>query len=262
MKRIAQFLARYFFGAASCLYLFTLGLRSAKNRIFIANICSYFGYSQKVKPIIPGIELSELVPDDTPIEVREPLRNVGNVTVLEVVVIDKLVKRFRPLKVFEIGTFDGRTTLNMAANCPKESVVYTLDLPKEQIDSAKLHLEPIEKIYIEKDISGARYRGTEEETRIIQLYGDSATFDFLPYLGSMDFVFVDGSHSYEYAVSDSRNALRLLKSNGGVIIWHDYGHWDGVTQALNEMYESVAEFRALKHIAGTSLVCLIRQEQK
>ncbi|MBD3183553.1 class I SAM-dependent methyltransferase, partial [Candidatus Poribacteria bacterium] len=87
------------------------------------------------------------------------------------------------------------------------------------------------------------------------LYGDSADFDFSPYFGTMDFVLVDGSHSYEYVLSDTDNALKLLKNGKGIILWHDYGHWDGVTKALNELYESSEVFRSLKHIDGTSLVC-------
>jgi hypothetical protein len=35
--------------------------------------------------------------------------------------------------------------------------------------------------YIAKEGSGARYRGSDVSGRIIQLDGDSATFDFAPY---------------------------------------------------------------------------------
>jgi len=42
-------------------------------------------------------------------------------------------------------------------------------------------------------------------------------------------------------------------------LWHDYGtpYWEGVTRALNDLYSSAGEFKKLKHIRGTSLVCLI-----
>jgi len=35
--------------------------------------------------------------------------------------------------IFEIGTFDGRTTRNMAANVTKDGHVYTLDLPSDLV---------------------------------------------------------------------------------------------------------------------------------
>ncbi|MBW1799456.1 MAG: hypothetical protein JRJ85_01880, partial [Deltaproteobacteria bacterium] len=46
-------------------------------------------------------------------------------------------------------------------------------------------------------------------------------------------------------------AMRLIRT-GGVIIWHDYGIWEGVTRALEEMEEK--NKWGLKHISGTSLV--------
>ena len=39
---------------------------------------------------------------------------------------------------------------------------------------------------------------------------------------------------------------------GGVVVWHDYGIWEGVTKALEEMEQR--ERLGLTHIRGTSLV--------
>jgi predicted O-methyltransferase YrrM len=111
--------------------------------------------------------------------------------------------------------------------------------------------------YIDKSGSGLRYVGKECSNKITQLYGDSATFDFSFFWGSIDFVFVDGSHSYEYVLNDSRVALRLLKKNGGIIVWHDYDSWEGVTRALDELFVKAPEFNSLVRFKGTSLACLM-----
>ena len=42
-----------------------------------------------------------------------------------------------------------------------------------------------------------------------------------------------------------------MVSRGGIILWHDYGIWEGVTKALEEIESS--ENLGLKNIAGTSL---------
>jgi hypothetical protein len=257
MRRIISFVLRYVYAIGSCLYLFTLGLFSARNRFFISTICEHFGYIQRTRTIIPKVGLPEVVPENVDIQIREPIRSVGNLALLEVIVIAKLTRYHNPDRLFEIGTFDGRTTLNMAANCPEDAKVYTLDLPGEQIHSTKLPVVPVEKIYIDKEISGSRYLGTDCEEKIVQLYGDSAIFDFSSFFDTIDFVFVDGSHSYEYALNDSERAIRLLRDGRGIILWHDYGQWDGVTRALNELYSKAGKFEDLKHIEGTSLVCLI-----
>jgi predicted O-methyltransferase YrrM len=174
----------------------------------------------------------------------------------ELMSINRAISFHKPLNLFEIGTFNGRTTLNMAANCSKKSRVYTLDLPRSNINSTKLHLDPSDKLFIDKEIIGLNYLRTAYKKKIIQLYGDSATFDFSHFNNKMDFVFIDGSHSYEYLLNDSKKALSLLRDGKGIIMWHDYGSWIGVTKALNELYSKDENFKNLKHIQGTSLAYL------
>lgn len=258
MKKILIFLTKYFYAIVSCLYLFTIGFFLAKNRILITLICKHFGYvRKKIEPIIPEVELLKLVSESVCIQIREPVVFDGNITLLETIVINRLIKFHKPEKLFEIGTFDGRTTINMASNCPDNANVYTLDLPKIFVNSTKLRIDPDDKQYINKGISGSRYLNADCKNKIIQLYGDSATFDFSPYFNSINFVFVDGSHSYEYVLNDSDKALKLLKNGFGIIVWHDYGGFDGVTKALNELYLKEQKFRNLKRINNTSLAILI-----
>lgn len=258
MRKIAAFIMKYVYAAVCCLYLFTVGILFARNRSIIAKICNHFGYVQKsVDPIIPKVELSEIVPENVSVQIREATVMRGNVRLLELIVISKIIRGHSPSRLFEIGTFDGRTTLNMAANSSEEAVVYTLDLPKEELHSAQLPLAPGDEWCISKEMSGSRYLGTDCAKRIIQLYGDSATFDFSPYHGKMDLVFIDGSHSYQYVLNDSRQALKMLRNGKAMILWHDYNDFEGVTTALNELYAKDADFRGLKYISGTHLACLI-----
>jgi hypothetical protein len=115
-------------------------------------------------------------------------------------------------------------------------------------------IEPGERRYVEKPVSGARFLATPWAARIEQLWGDSATYDFGP--EPVDLAFVDGSHAYEYVLGDSRRTLALLPPAGGVIVWHDYGEWDGVTRALDELRATDPAFAGLTRIAGTTLVVL------
>jgi predicted O-methyltransferase YrrM len=171
------------------------------------------------------------------------------VTLLELIVIAKVVASVKPRVVLEIGTFDGRTTLNLAANA--SGIVLTLDLPPDKLGSTELPIDPSDASYIEKPLSGARFLNRPERARITQLFGDSATFDFTPWLGNVDLVFIDGAHSREYVLSDTDRALRLLRPEGGVVLWHDYdAAFDGVTVALDEIR---ARGVPVQHIEGTSL---------
>jgi predicted O-methyltransferase YrrM len=184
----------------------------------------------------------------------------GNVTAFELDVIASLVRAHRPGVVFEIGTFDGRTTLNMAANAAEGAIVYTLDLPAAAADATAFALELNEDIFIRKPRSGARFVDSRAPYNIVQLFGDSATFDFSPFRGRVDFMFIDGSHAYEYVRSDTLAALSMVRE-GGTIIWHDYVRegftpFPGVPRALKEFYLTDARFRALAQIEQTSIVHL------
>jgi predicted O-methyltransferase YrrM len=155
--------------------------------------------------------------------------------------------------LFEIGTFDGRTTLNLALGSPPRCIVHTLDLPPGV--ETKFPLAEGERHMVEKPRPGARYekhRATYPAAvdKIRQWLGDSATFDYSPYRGSCSLVFVDGSHDYDYVMSDSRAAMDMAR-RGGIVLWHDYGIWEDVTRALEELAQR--EGHALRHIAGTSL---------
>ena len=189
------------------------------------------------------------------IRILEEKKKDGNIRISELGILSQFAQNCEPgTYIFEIGTFDGRTTINLALNAPKSCVVSTLDLPPNK--ETKYSLEPGEQHFVNEPESALRYRKykdiyREEISRIHQLLGDSATFDYSEYKNSCSLVFVDGSHSYEYVKSDTKVAMELAKK-GGVIIWHDYGIWKGVTRALEEIDEE-NQF-ALKNISATSLV--------
>ena len=185
----------------------------------------------------------------------------GNVNLAELAVLNALCRTFRPKSIMEIGTFDGRTTLNLSLNSDAE--LYTLDLPSTS--KTALDIDGGDKKYFLKPSTeiGARFCLPPHNLlpcvkRIKQLYGDSASFDFSQWYGKIDFVFVDGAHTYEYTKNDSDIALKLLNPKGGIIVWHDYGEWEGVTRALHELKMKMP-FPPLTHVKDTSLVVFIRR---
>jgi len=203
---------------------------------------------------LPPVHWSALLPAN-PIYLVEARKEHGNVTEGELALLATAATLVSPdCDVVEIGTFDGRTTLNLAINTPPDVVVNTLDLPPEMTTQFDLH--PSERRFVEKPKPGARFRTaappwSERSAQIRQHLGDSATFDFSALYGRAGLVFVDGSHAYEYALADSDTAFKLVAPHG-VVIWHDYGVWDGVTRALEEIETN--RKLGLRHIRGTSLV--------
>lgn len=176
----------------------------------------------------------------------------GNTSLLEQYLLVSIVKNFSCSTFFEIGTFDGQTAYTLAKNLP-DLHIFTLDLPMEKSIEAALPISPGERRYIEKPIIGARFQGTPESSRITQLLGDSALFDFAPYCARMDAIFIDGCHDEAYVQSDTEKALSLLGKKG-IVLWHDYLTYDSVTRVLEELGKTLP----LLHIQGTSLVVHMR----
>lgn len=187
--------------------------------------------------------------------VWEHKKENGNVGISELGILSAIAASCQDgTNLFEIGTFDGRTTLNLALNSSSKCQIYSLDLPPDQ--ETKFALAAGERHMVDKPTSGSRYEKYRRVypnaiAKIHQLIGDSAAFDYSSYINSCSLVFVDGSHSYEYVISDTRIAMEIV-AKGGVIIWHDYEIWDGVTKALEELDQR--ERYGLCNIQGTSLV--------
>jgi hypothetical protein len=190
-----------------------------------------------------------------PIRLVEARKNSGDVNLGELAVLASAAAAASAGdEIVEIGTFDGRTTLNLAVNAPAQHRIFTLDLPPEA--APKFDLAPGERAYVEKPRSGRRFLDAPPEWaaaagRITQLMGDSATFDWSAHAGRAGLVFVDGSHAYDYVIADSGTAFALM-ANKGMVIWHDYGVWEGVTRALEQIEAS--RHLGLRHVRGTSLV--------
>lgn len=189
------------------------------------------------------------------IKLWEHRKENGNVRVSELGILSALAADCRDgSNIFEIGTFDGRTTLNLALNAPAQCMIYTLDLPPDL--ETTFSLAAGERYVSSKPKPGMRYEACREAYpvevgRIHQLLGDSGTFDYTPYRNSCSLVFVDGAHSYDYAISDTRAAMEMVE-RGGMVVWHDYGVWEGVTKALEELEQLKAY--GVRSISGTSLV--------
>ena len=258
LSRAVGFTRPYAVAAAGTAYLFTLGWTRRAHRGLLVDIAKRFGHVHGAREPaeLPAVPLDEAAPAVAPIDVRAAEAVDGNVSELELIAICRIVRAMRPRVVFEFGTFDGRTTLNLAANAPQDARVHTLDLPRAALPQLASRIEDAERRYVEKDVSGARFAGTPYASRIVQHFGDSAAFDYAPLYGTVELAFVDASHAFEYVVNDSLHALRLLSPDGGIVLWHDYGRWDGVTGALNQLRRVDARFAGLRRIAGTTLAML------
>jgi len=144
---------------------------------------------------------------------------------------------YKPKRIFEIGTYIGYSTYHFALNIEEDGKIFTLDLPKESKDNTKLNIHFTTKLFIDRKNKFEQYDfdKLQNKENVVQLFGDSATFDFRQFYNSIDLFFIDGAHSYEYVKNDTEVALKCCKK-GGLILWHDYGRigFNGVAKFLVE----------------------------
>jgi len=237
IKRIAQRLLKYVLSFFFMVYSLTLGLFTKKGQYIHSLICEYYGFAF-LKPKLSLISWDQIA-SSKPIRLTELEVKTGNMPVSELALICGIIRKENPLSIFEIGTMNGRTTLNMALNSPEECKIFTLDLPRDEAGETQYQISKRFRKLVDKEVSGELFLNKStaefpEKNKITQLLGDSGKFDFSPYYNSIDFVFIDGSHDYEYVLNDSEVALKLLREGKGVILWHDYRNGMEVVKAIEK----------------------------
>jgi len=199
--------------------------------------------------VLERISLSALLPEPFLITLGPLREEPHNASEYELLCLASLVKVTGAAKVFEIGTYDGRSARAMAMNLHASGRLFTLNLPPGE-DRNAAGIQNVDSQLNTKVGSGFRFAATPEAERIEQLFGDSATFDFKSFEAQMDLVFIDGSHEFDYVSRDTKSAIRLLKPSGGWIVWHDaplYGVAPYLTQQMR------CEQWPVKFIEGTTL---------
>lgn len=119
----------------------------------------------------------------------------------EIEIICKIAKSKNPLNYLEIGTFEGRTTANIAQNVSENCRIFTINLPPTKKKSFEL---------------GRFINKSPFKYKINQIICDSKKVNYND-LPNFDMIFIDGDHSYEGVTNDTKNTLTKLKDDGIII---------------------------------------------
>jgi predicted O-methyltransferase YrrM len=201
---------------------------------------------------LPRLPLPEILPGIEPVSITMVnlyRRKKGlSMDAGEVMTLCAIEKFLGARKVLEIGTYDGNTTLNLAANLPEGGCVTTIDLPTDWDGRFVYDVPGSARNVTDRKSVGSQYRQTPYESSIRQVLGDSAGLDWQSLDPPFDLIFIDGCHHYDYVKTDTRNGFQALRP-GGVVVWHDYGDIKDVSRAVDEAARSATAFA----IRGTRL---------
>lgn len=190
-------------------------------------------------------------PDDR-VVLPASLRDDSGTRLDEMLILGAATQALHPSNVFEIGTYNGRTTSIFVLNAPQDATVFTLDLPPEasvKEDEGKYIDTDIDLMKGRKQTNFIRELGLTD--RCQQLYCDSMKFDPAPYRGSIQLGFIDGAHALPYVQNDTEKMATMMAENG-VVFWHDYGG-KGRFRPLADYLESLGQKVPLYRVAGTTL---------
>jgi cephalosporin hydroxylase len=141
----------------------------------------------------------------------------------ELLALQEFLKEEKIARVLEVGTWTGGTALLWAKMVSRydDGVVYCLDLGF----SYGVHYANEPGTEIMREYSDQVYRHTRYNKYIKELAGDTHDPAFIEQVknvvgGPVDFIFIDGDHSYEGVKADFLNYAPLIKV-GGAIAFHD-----------------------------------------
>jgi len=157
-------------------------------------------------------------------------------------ILRHIFRSVRPVRHLEFGTWMGDGVLRCVEEC--EATVWTVNLLEGESrrdggwaygERAKAAWEWVRK-WSERQgnrdnegvrtdafgMVGVNYLRAGWGRRVCQIYADSREWDVRAYPpGFFDTVLIDGGHTASVVLSDTRNALQLVR-RGGLVMWHDF----------------------------------------
>jgi len=150
-----------------------------------------------------------------------------------------MLKLPRTAKVVEVGSWKGKSGHALASglrDIDSFDTLYCIDTFKGALTN------PTQMEQAIKDNPLEEIRKNLREFNVNILVSDSAVAANEFEKESIDFLFLDANHDYEYVIKDIDAWLPKIKP-GGIICGHDYReHYKGVKQAVDEKFSGVKTF--------------------
>jgi predicted O-methyltransferase YrrM len=133
-----------------------------------------------------------------------------------------LYRERQPRRHLEFGTWTGAGAVYCLSECA--ATVWTINLPEGEVRTDGTVAYPAEDTG-RSDAGfqiGRAYRDRGYGHRVCQVYCDSRDWDASALPGGFfDTCLIDGGHTPEVVISDTRKAIELV-APGGLVLWHDF----------------------------------------
>ncbi len=135
----------------------------------------------------------------------------GSSLINDFILLQTIASKSNISSYLEIGTWRGESVYNVAkilSDCT------TINLPKDEMRALGL-----DEAYI-------RQHGilSKKNPEIKHIETNSKTFDFSSLNKKYDLIFIDGDHSYEMVLNDTKKIFENLVNDNTIVVWHDYAY--------------------------------------
>jgi cephalosporin hydroxylase len=156
----------------------------------------------------------------------------------------KIYKELNPKVVLEIGSYRGGTLFSFIKLAPNDSIFISIDLPFWGIEN-------YDKIQKYEGYINILFNSFLKENQKLYLIRDSSilkkTFNKVKEIldnKTIDFLFIDGDHSYKAVKSDFENYSKFVRK-GGIVAFHDINLIKDVKRFWNEVKNKGKSYREL-----------------
>ena len=159
-------------------------------------------------------------------------RIVGWFDLPKAILMQQAVKSLAPGSVLiELGSFQGRSSVALAAVLPPNSVLYCVDHFRGSEEHKQMNIDT-------SNLLGAFQEnlikfGVKEKIKTLVMSTTEALGHFSP--ASLDLVFLDAAHDYESVRRDLLDWYPKLKPGGYLFCDDCHTNWPGVMQAIQSV---------------------------
>jgi hypothetical protein len=186
-------------------------------------------------------------PVEERVELPIGIHTGGGTRLEELAILAMVTRLLRPRKIFEIGTYMGRTTSVLRLNAEPQAQVVTLDLPDGDDELAPAGSLASDVQLIRRRRVGALLQQLGIAERCDQIRCDSLLFDPSPHRGTVELGFIDGAHSRRHVENDTAK-MAVMMADRGLVLWHDYGgkgRFRDLTSFLDRLSLKIGLYRIL-----------------